>query len=169
MRAKEAIGQRLVLAQQSQQQVLRLNVWRSELACLIPCEENDATCFFRIAFEHVPPGKAPACSRSLPCWPGTENNPRLRPVSPLSQDETQNLRSKFQAWIRLLRLGALVCIRPISAGIGFRLPGSFTPRNHTACGETSSMRPFSMRRILVHRLANAILCVTITDVNPWVA
>ena len=50
--AQEAVGQRLVLAQQAQQQVLGLDIGRAELAGLIPREEDYAPCLLRIAFEH---------------------------------------------------------------------------------------------------------------------
>ena len=57
VRAQEAVGQRLVLAQQAQQQVLGLDIGRAELAGLIPREEDHAPRLLRIAFEH----------RGLPC------------------------------------------------------------------------------------------------------
>src|SRR5579859_5480418 len=53
MIAQKAIGQRLVLAQQAQQQVLRLNVRRAELAGLITGEEDYAPCFLCIPLEHM--------------------------------------------------------------------------------------------------------------------
>ena len=52
VRAQEAVGQRLVLAQQAEQQVLGLDIGRAELAGLIPREEDHAPCLLRIAFEH---------------------------------------------------------------------------------------------------------------------
>ena len=52
VRAQETIGQRLVFAQQAQQQVLGLDVRRTELAGLVAGEEDDAPGFFRIPFEH---------------------------------------------------------------------------------------------------------------------
>ena len=59
VRAQEAVGQRLVLAQQAQQQVLGLDIGRAELAGLIPREEDHAPRLLRIAFKH----------RGLPlCW-----------------------------------------------------------------------------------------------------
>src|SRR5215469_16704145 len=54
MRAQEAVGQGLVLAQQSQQQVLGLNIRRPKLAGLIPREKDDAPGFLRVPFEHKP-------------------------------------------------------------------------------------------------------------------
>jgi len=54
MRAQKAIGQGLVLAQQSEQQVFGLNVRRSKLAGLVARKENDAPRFLRITFEHIP-------------------------------------------------------------------------------------------------------------------
>jgi len=52
VRAQEAVGQCLVLAQQAQQQVLGLDVGRAELAGLVPRKEDDAPRLFCIAFEH---------------------------------------------------------------------------------------------------------------------
>ncbi len=52
VRAQEAVGQRLVLAQQAEQQVLGLDIRRAELAGLIPRKEDHAPCLLRIAFEH---------------------------------------------------------------------------------------------------------------------
>ena len=52
MRAKKAVGERLVFAQQAEQQMLGLDVRRAELAGLVPREEDDAPRFFCIAFEH---------------------------------------------------------------------------------------------------------------------
>ena len=56
MGAQKAVGQRLVLAQQSEQQVLGLDIRRAELAGLVPREEDYTTCLLRIAFEH---GRSP--------------------------------------------------------------------------------------------------------------
>src|SRR5580704_8553735 len=102
MRAKEAIGQRLVFAQQTQQQVLRLDVRRPELACFIPREEDDATCFFRIAFEHVPPGKVPA-RPTIPAVPaGYPGPPEPSSVSPLPRAEDPKPKVvSILPWIRL--------------------------------------------------------------------
>src|SRR5215467_12489790 len=61
MIAQKAIGQRLVFTQQAQQQVLRLNVRRAELAGLISGEEDDAPCFLCIPLEHMP---SPRCPQS---------------------------------------------------------------------------------------------------------
>src|SRR5580693_8792406 len=52
MRAQEAVGQRLVFAQQPQQQVLGFYIRRAELAGLIPRKEDHAPCLLRIPFEH---------------------------------------------------------------------------------------------------------------------
>ena len=54
MRTQEAIGQRFVFAQQSQQQVLRLDVRRTELAGLVARKEDHAPCFLRVPFKHEP-------------------------------------------------------------------------------------------------------------------
>src|SRR4051794_41079370 len=53
MLAEEAIGERLVLAQESEQQVLRLDVRGPELTRLIAREEDHASRFFGIPFEHL--------------------------------------------------------------------------------------------------------------------
>ena len=50
---QEAIGQGFILAHQTEQEVLGLDVRTAVLTGLIPCKENNATCFFGIAFEHV--------------------------------------------------------------------------------------------------------------------
>ena len=55
MGAEKAVSQRFVLTQKTEQQVLRLNVWGTKLAGLIPCKEDDAPRLFCIPFEHVPP------------------------------------------------------------------------------------------------------------------
>ena len=52
MRAQEAVGQRLVFAQQSQQQVLGLNVRRAKLACLVPSKKYYPSRLLCIALEH---------------------------------------------------------------------------------------------------------------------
>ena len=57
VRAEKAVGQRLVLTQQAEQQVLGLNIGRAKLAGLVSCKEDDATCLFCIAFEHISPEK----------------------------------------------------------------------------------------------------------------
>src|SRR5256885_1975696 len=54
MRTQKTIRQSLIFAQQPEQEVLGLNVRRTELACLIPGEENDSPGLLRIAFEHKP-------------------------------------------------------------------------------------------------------------------
>src|SRR5207245_1220595 len=51
--AEETIGQGFVFAHQAKQQMLRLNIWASILAGLVPCKKYDATRFLCIAFEHV--------------------------------------------------------------------------------------------------------------------
>src|SRR5271156_1099604 len=55
MRAQETVGERLVLAQQSQQQVLRLDVRAAILARFVPCEKDYAPSFFCIAFKNGSP------------------------------------------------------------------------------------------------------------------
>src|SRR5258708_3942813 len=53
MRAQKTIGQGLVFAEQSEQQMFGLNVRRTELAGLVPRKEDDAPGFFRVAFKHI--------------------------------------------------------------------------------------------------------------------
>src|SRR5271168_2317297 len=55
MRPQKTVRQRLVLPQQSEQQMLGFDVRRPKLTGLIPREENHAPRLLRIAFEHVPP------------------------------------------------------------------------------------------------------------------
>jgi hypothetical protein len=55
VRPEEAIRKRLVLAQEPQQQVLRFDVRRTELAGFVAREEDYAPRFLRIAFEHFFP------------------------------------------------------------------------------------------------------------------
>src|SRR5580700_7079958 len=52
MRAQETVGERLVFAQQPEQQVLGLNIGGPELAGLISCKEDYAPCLLGIAFKH---------------------------------------------------------------------------------------------------------------------
>ena len=52
MGPKEPIGKRFVFAQKSQQQVLRFNIRRTELAGFVAREENYAPGLFRVAFKH---------------------------------------------------------------------------------------------------------------------
>ena len=60
VRTQKAITQWFVFAQQAQQKMLGLDIWRAELAGLIPRKEDHAPCLLRIAFEHVaPPSKQP--------------------------------------------------------------------------------------------------------------
>ena len=60
VRAQKPVGQRLVLAQQAQQQVLGLDVRAAELARFVAGKEYYAPGFFRVPFEHVPFSGAPA-------------------------------------------------------------------------------------------------------------
>ena len=55
VRAQEAVGERLVLAQQAEQQVLGLDVRRTELAGLVAGKEDDSSRLLGIAFEHISP------------------------------------------------------------------------------------------------------------------
>jgi hypothetical protein len=52
MRPQEPVGELLVLPQESEQKMLRLDVGTTELTRLIPGEEDDAPRFFRITLEH---------------------------------------------------------------------------------------------------------------------
>ena len=58
MLPEEAIGQSFVLAQQAQQQVLRLDVRRTKLAGFIAREEDHASRFFGVPFKHFASPKA---------------------------------------------------------------------------------------------------------------
>ena len=52
MGAQEPIGQGFVFAQESQKEVLSLDIRRPELAGFVACEKDDAPGFLRIAFKH---------------------------------------------------------------------------------------------------------------------
>src|SRR5438105_5748664 len=52
MGAQESVGQGLVFAKQSQQEMLRLNIRRPELAGFVAREKDDAPGFLRITFKH---------------------------------------------------------------------------------------------------------------------
>ena len=52
MRAQETVGEGLVFAQKSEQQVLGFDIGRTELAGLIAREEDNPPCLLRVAFEH---------------------------------------------------------------------------------------------------------------------
>src|ERR1700680_4674810 len=54
MRAQKTIGQGLVFAEQSEQQVFGLNIGRPELAGFVPRKKDYAPGFLRVAFEHIP-------------------------------------------------------------------------------------------------------------------
>src|SRR4029077_287533 len=75
MRAQKTISQGFVFAQKAQQQVLRLDIRRPELACLIAREKDDAPCFFGIAFKHkaLPPWLSRGLSFSA-CGPTPGNH-----------------------------------------------------------------------------------------------
>jgi hypothetical protein len=53
VRTKEAVRQRLVLAQQPQQQVFGLDIEAAELAGLIAGEEDGSPGLFCVALEHI--------------------------------------------------------------------------------------------------------------------
>ena len=53
MGTKKAIRKRLVLAQQAQKKMFRLDVRGSKLTRLITSEEDNSTGFLSVAFEHV--------------------------------------------------------------------------------------------------------------------
>ena len=55
--AQETIGQGFIFAQESEKQVLSLDIGRPELAGFVACEKDDAPGFLRIAFKHnaLPP------------------------------------------------------------------------------------------------------------------
>ncbi len=70
MLPEKAIGQCFVLAQQSQQQVLRLDVRRTKLAGLVAGEENHASRFFGVPFKHFASPKALEPATPAPGEPG---------------------------------------------------------------------------------------------------
>src|ERR1700685_449921 len=55
MGPQETVGERLILAPQSQQQMLGLDVRAAVLARLVPCEKDYAPSLFCIAFKHGSP------------------------------------------------------------------------------------------------------------------
>ena len=48
---EKSVGQRLIFAQQAEQQVLRLDVRASVLARLVPCEKDHSTCFLCVSLK----------------------------------------------------------------------------------------------------------------------
>src|SRR5579864_8081661 len=72
MRAQKAVGQRLVFAQQAQQQVLRFYIRRAKLAGLVSCKEDYAPGFLCVPLEHIPLTQmipvTSAGNISLPFW-----------------------------------------------------------------------------------------------------
>src|SRR5579872_3273383 len=63
VRAQKAIRQRLILSQQTQQQVFGFDIRASELARLVTREKDDPACFLGITFKHRP-YPFPLCSQS---------------------------------------------------------------------------------------------------------
>jgi hypothetical protein len=59
VRTQEAVGERLVLAQQAEQQVLGLDVRRAELAGLVAGKEDNSSRLLGLAFEHISPSSRP--------------------------------------------------------------------------------------------------------------
>src|SRR5579864_739480 len=88
MRAQKAVGQRLVFAQQAQQQVLRLYIRRAELAGLVSCEEDYAPGFLCVPLEHIPLTQmlpvTSAGNISLSFWLRTAHPTRKKPCCPAS-------------------------------------------------------------------------------------
>jgi hypothetical protein len=52
VRSQKAIGESLILAQQTEQQVLSLDIRAAELAGLVSSEKNDSSRFLGIPFKH---------------------------------------------------------------------------------------------------------------------
>src|SRR6266702_1293734 len=74
VRMQESIRQRLVLAQEAQQQMFRLDVSATELTGFVAGEEDDTTSCFRISLEH----RASSSRRdSVVTPPSAESGPRL--------------------------------------------------------------------------------------------
>src|ERR1700680_2373601 len=78
--AQETIGQGLIFAQESEKQVLSLDIRRPELAGFVACEKDDAPGFLRIAFKHnaLPPDFP---GQKNFCWPDLPNDIPARPYS----------------------------------------------------------------------------------------
>src|ERR1700733_10858612 len=66
--AQEPVGQGLIFAQQSEEQVFGLYIRRAELAGLVPREKDNAPGFLRVAFKHIliPPQGSRAKARPSP-------------------------------------------------------------------------------------------------------
>src|ERR1022692_523876 len=73
MGAQETIGQGFIFAQESEKQVLGLDIRRPELAGCVACEKDDAPGFLRIAFKHN--------AFPLTSWPGRTS--LARPIEPM--------------------------------------------------------------------------------------
>src|SRR5205807_2463664 len=68
VRAQESVGQRFVFAQQSQQQVLGLDVRRTELAGFIARKKDYAPCLLRVALKNGSPLFGSRCGDGIvPC------------------------------------------------------------------------------------------------------
>src|SRR5208283_1893971 len=83
MGPKEPIGERLVFAQEAEQQVLRLDVRRTELAGFVACEEDYSPGLFRVPFKHGPlqelSGMFPPIRALLPASPLCRPSIKLGP------------------------------------------------------------------------------------------
>src|SRR5580658_8016572 len=80
VRPQETVGEGFVFAQESEKQVLSLDIRRPELAGFVACEKNDASGFLRVAFKHNAPS---------PDLPGREEPVPLNPTEP----ETRRIRN----------------------------------------------------------------------------
>ena len=63
VRTQESVGERLVLADQAEEEMLGFNVRTAELAGLVACEEYNPASFLGIAFKHNPRKRWPACRK----------------------------------------------------------------------------------------------------------
>ena len=63
VRSQEPVGERLVLADQAEEEMLGFNVRTAELAGLVACEEYNPASFLGIAFKHNPRKRWPACRK----------------------------------------------------------------------------------------------------------
>src|SRR5262245_21659863 len=52
MGSQEAVRERFILPQETEQKVFGLNIRTAELARLVPREEDNAACFFGVTFKH---------------------------------------------------------------------------------------------------------------------
>src|SRR6266496_6342134 len=181
MGTQETVGQGFVFAEQSQQQVLGLNIRRAELAGFIPRKKDDAPCFFRITLEHIAPvlfrrtegqrfdlsprTAVPSSRYGQPAsliivgqhlfchWYPLPKEPKLIIAIP-SLNRNHCVRINFGTFSLLISVALI--------GIPF---GSAQGRPYSArvSGITSSILPLSSRNTRLQRRAKPMLCVAIRE------